>query len=235
MLTCITWAFTCLVAWCLAIPQKQTKLESTFSASISYRRVILRTQGCVSVLTKSIMKIPKQFILLILCIAMGIGLSSCGGARTSLVVPTAVSTVESIPFGSLNLDRKKYEVLNTIEESATVIVEYSRTKVVIKDYNGQFRYVFQTMKDGSWYLDKFSGVATLGYFETEFKADSRGVPDGAEFARRVAISRIIAAASDYNADGVVEPLTVTSTDGTGSTITYTSTVKAKLIKIKTDL
>ena len=178
------------------------------------------------------MKPKKCLSLITLCITAGLTLSSCGGAK-SLVVPHAVSTVESIPFGQLNLKRDQFNIINTIQETASVQVKYSGSQITINDTDGTFRYQF-SFNQNCWRLDKFSGVATLGYFENEYNKRDNEVPDGGEFARRVAISRIITAARDYNADGVIEPITTTTTDGTGSTITYTTTVKAKLIKIKAD-
>ena len=179
------------------------------------------------------MNLKKCLPLVTLCIAAGLTLSSCGGAK-SLVVPHAVSTVESIPFGQLNLKRDQFNIINTIQETASVQVKYSGSQIIINDNDGSFRYQFSLDPKNGWQLDKFSGVATLGYFESEYNKSDNKVPDGGEFARRVAISRIITAARDYNADGVIEPITTTTIDGTGSTITYTTTVKAKLIKIKAD-
>ncbi len=171
--------------------------------------------------------------LMVLASVLMLLATSCKGGTKALVIPHAVSTASAVPLSSLNLTRANYEVINTVSETADVYVTYGKDRISINDPMGSFSYDFKYNKDkGSWSLDKFSGAASLGYFETEYKAAEITVPDGEEFARRVAISRLIGQLQNYNADCILEPITRCITSGTGKTITYTCTVSAKFIKIK---
>ena len=161
-------------------------------------------------------------------------LSSCAGGRSYLVIPRAVSTASAVSVDDLNLTSGQYDVLNTITETASVICEYKNKRIRITSGDNDFAYVFSLGKDGFWTLSAFSGAASLGYFTSDLNASLTEVPDGEEFARRVAMARIIRAAKDYNADGVVEPVVISRVNNAGhNKVEFSSTVSAKLISIKT--
>lgn len=159
-------------------------------------------------------------------------LTSCSGSRSYLVIPHAVSTASAVSVDNLNLSKGDYEVLNTITETASVICEYKNNIIRITSGDNDFAYVFSKGKDG-WTLSAFSGAASLGYFTSDYQHNRAEVPDGEEFSRRVAMARIIRAAKDYNADGVVEPVVISRVNNIGKNkVEFISTVSAKLISIK---
>lgn len=159
-------------------------------------------------------------------------LGSCGTGRSYLVIPHSVSSASAVTVDNLNLTKGDYEVLNTITETASVISEYKGDQIKIYADNGDFSYVFSLSKTG-WVLSSFSGAASLGYFASDLENRLNVVPNAEEFARRVAMARIIRAAKDYQADEVVEPVVISSANNIGKNkIEYVSTISAKLISIK---
>ena len=162
-----------------------------------------------------------------------LGVTSCSSGRNYLVIPHSVSSASAVTIDNLNLSKGDYEVLNSITETASVLCEYSGKQIKISGDSGAFAYIF-TLKDGGWILTYFTGAASLGYFTSDLKENESTIPNAEEFARRVAMARIINAAKDYQADGVVEPVIISSANNVGkNTIEYVSTVTAKLISIKT--
>lgn len=161
------------------------------------------------------------------------GLQSCGGGRRYLVVPHSVSTASSVSVDDLRLTPGDYEVLKSVSESASVICEYRKDEIRVISGDGEFSYKFKLNKVGTWYLKSFSGAAALGYFTSDYENKPSDIPNPEEFARRVAMSRIIAMARDYNADAVIEPICVTRASNVGKQkVEYNCTVTAKLIEIK---
>lgn len=165
-------------------------------------------------------------------ILLALVLQSCGSSRKYLVVPHSVSTASTVAAKDLKLQEGQYEVLRTITETASVICEYKGSSIILTSGEGDFRYTFTLTKDG-WILSKFVGAASLGYFSSDFQAQETEVPNAEEFARRVAMARIIRAAKDYEADAVVEPIVVSNvTNLNTNKIEITSIVSAKIIVIK---
>lgn len=157
-------------------------------------------------------------------------LASCGGAR-NLVVPRAVSTANAISMGSLNLKKGDYEILNNVTETASVIVKYSKNKLKITSSDGDFIYLFKYDLKTGWTLDKFRGTATFGYLLQDVN-ESAALPSAEEFARRVAISKLIDVIKDYGADGALEPIVTTRVSNGGSgEVEYHATASAKIVKI----
>ena len=162
-------------------------------------------------------------------------LHSCGGGRSYMFIPHSVSSASAVTVENLNLSKGDYDVLKTVTESASVVCEYKNSEIIITDGDGNFSYVFKN--DGltkGWSLERFSGMASFGYFTADHESTLTVVPSPQEFARRVAMSRIIETARDYNADGVIEPVTITKVENLShNKVEYTTTVSAKLIIIKT--
>ena len=160
-------------------------------------------------------------------------LTSCGGGRKYLVVPHSVSTESSVSVSDLKLEPGQYEVLSSITETASVICEYKGTEIKVSSSDGSFQYIFELRND-AWILAKFSGAADFGYFTSDYNARVTQIPNAEEFARRVAMARIIRASKDYQADAVIEPVVISNvTNLSKNQIEITSTVTAKLISIKT--
>lgn len=177
-------------------------------------------------------KIYKLVSVVLLTFAALSILSSCGSQK-SLIVPRSVSTVEVIPVEALNLQKGGYDILASITETAAVIAEYGGNCLKIKDSNGEFSYTFLFDKNAGWILSKFSGTANFGYLLSDVKNDAQSLPDAEEFARRVAISRLIESVKDFGADGVISPIVTTRASNAGNKVVeYNATVTAKVIKIK---
>lgn len=177
------------------------------------------------------MNSKKSLIASVMLAAMAL-LSSCGSSQKSLVVPRSVSTVESVPVEALNLGKGNYEILQTVTETASVIAEYAGDKIRIKDSNGEFTYTFKFDSNKGWNLDKFSGIANFGFLLSDVQNNAESLPDAEEFARRVAIARLIEQVKDYGADGVIAPIVSTkATNAGGKSVEYQATVSAKIVKI----
>lgn len=159
------------------------------------------------------------------------GLASCGTTRNYLVIPHSVSSASAVTVDDLNLSKGDYDVLKSITESASVICEYNGSSIKISS-DDEFSYTF-TLSSSGWSLSRFQGAASLGYFTSDLENHPSEIPNGEEFARRVAMSRIIRAAKDYQADGVIEPVVISIANDIGrNKVEYISTVSAKLISIK---
>ena len=156
--------------------------------------------------------------------------SSCSGVR-NLVVPLAVSTADAIPAAALNLVKGDYDILASVTETASVTAKYSGTALTITSGDGDFSYYFSYDKKIGWSLRKFSGTATFGYLQSD-AASPEEMPEAEEFARRVAIARLIEAVKDYGADGVLEPIVTTRASNAGNNkVEYQASVTAKIVKI----
>jgi len=159
-------------------------------------------------------------------------LSSCGGAK-NLLIPHSVSTAPVTTIHDLSLKEGQYDILRTVSESASVRCEYKGNTINIYSGDGEFSYKFKFDDKKGWRLASFDGAADLGYFATDIEEVASEAPRPEEFSRRVAMAKIIKAVSDYSADGIIEPITVTNSANVGSrTVEYTSTVRAKLVVVK---
>lgn len=157
-------------------------------------------------------------------------LASCSGTR-NLVVPHAVSTADAIPATALNLKKGDYDILNTISESASVTAKYSGKSLKVTSGDGDFSYFFAYNAKSGWSLKSFSGSANFGYLLNENSCMDE-MPQAEEFARRVAIAKLIEQVKDYGADGVLEPIVTTRVSNAGhNTIEYQATATAKIVKI----
>lgn len=159
--------------------------------------------------------------------------TSCSGSK-NLVVPHAVSIAQSIPVSALNLEKNEYQILKTITETSSVTVEYHGSSIRIKSGDGDFQYIFEYDSKNGWSLNKFSGIATFGYLASDSN-NHVDIPDAEEFARRVAVAKIIEQVKDYNADGVIDPVVTTQAFNSGNrTVEYKAIVTARIFKLKTN-
>lgn len=173
----------------------------------------------------------KRFALLLAATSI---LASCGGNKT-IVIPHAVSSSEAISLKDLNLKRGDYNVLSTISESATVSCTYKSEEIIIEGVDDGFMYKFKYDAKGGWRLDSYSGVVTLGYFVSDLTKEMSSIPNPEEFSRRIAAARLINAVKDYDADGIIAPVTTTMvSQADNKTAVFTTKVSAKLVKIKTN-
>lgn len=179
----------------------------------------------------------KILVIAIVAIFMG----SC--AR-NVIIPKAVNTVSTASYSDLNLNRADYEVINSISVDAAInCIVSSRGKVV--DVNGlndnfslHYVYVGFNKKKGpaSGWMCTFTGLMKLGFLGKDYVDDydpsTMYAPE--ILARRLAIYRAINMVKQEGGDGMIEPTISTNIEQIGNTITYKSTVTAKIIKIKTD-
>jgi len=175
----------------------------------------------------------KQFvkILMAMCV-MTLMLASCGGSR-NLLIPHSVSTAPVSTIRDLGLKPGEFDILKTVSETASVRCEYKGSTIKITSGDGDFSYKFEFDPKTGWELDSFQGAAELGYFSADLTEVENHAPRPEEFSRRVAMARIIKAVTDYNADGIVEPVLTTVSRNEGDrTVEYTSTVRAKLVVVK---
>ena len=170
-------------------------------------------------------------ILLVACVSP-LMLTSCGGSK-NLLIPHAVSTAPVSTIHDLGLKPGQFDILKTVTETASVRCQYKGNTIKITSGDGEFSYKFQFDKNKGWELASFQGSAELGYFSTDLTEVETEAPRPEEFSRRVAMSRIIKAVTDYSADGIVEPVVTTVSRNAGDrTVEYTSTVRAKLVVVK---
>lgn len=174
----------------------------------------------------------KKIILASAILAAVTLMTSCGGQK-NLIIPRAVSSADAISVGALNLQKGDYDILNTVTETASVTATYSRTSLKLTSGSGEFSYQFKFDKSIGWTLTSFHGTATFGYLlqDASYRIE---LPNAEEFARRVAIARLIEIVKDYGADGVLEPIVTTRASNAGKNIVeYQATVTAKIVKIHT--
>ncbi len=149
--------------------------------------------------------------------------------------PRAVNTLNSVTLDELHLQRKDYEILNTITADATVIYEGNSQSMTIKEEKGEFSIVLTwNQNTGKWDKTDFDGIARLGYLSNDY--DNLNISYNPEdMARNIAIYRLINISKSMGADGVIAPVISTNAEKTGRyQITFKTTVEAKAIKLKTD-
>ncbi|MDE6012988.1 MAG: hypothetical protein K2G91_09695 [Prevotella sp.] len=175
----------------------------------------------------------KKIILASAILAAVTLMTSCGGQK-NLIIPRAVSSADAISVGALNLQKGDYDILNTVTETASVTATYSKASLKLTGGNGDFSYLFKFDTSNGWTLTSFHGTATFGYLLQDASYNAEDLPSAEEFARRVAIARLIEAVKDYGADGVLEPIVTTRASNTGkNAVEYQATVTAKIVKIHT--
>ncbi len=175
----------------------------------------------------------KSFILITILGALA--LSSCKLA----IVPKAINTINSVSLEELNLERKDYKVLNTITAEASVVYTQFGNTITIADANGEFALTYKrrySWRSGYyWEYKSFRGIARYGFLANDYgKTDSYSDISPEQMARSIAIYRLINACKVAGGDGVIEPIVSTNVGQQGRSITFKTTVSAKIIKINTD-
>lgn len=174
----------------------------------------------------------KHAMLGVASLVLAFTLGSCKGSQ-NVIVPRAISTANAIPAAGLNLQKGQYEILAAVTETASVTVNYGGNSLKINSGDGEFSYTFNQDKNGTWFLTKFSGTANFGYLSSEVHPNA-GMPMAEDFARRVAISRLIDQIKDYGGDGALEPIVTTRASNAGhNKVEYQATATAKIVKIHT--
>ncbi len=170
---------------------------------------------------------------------------SMAACKSASIIPLAKNTVNSVDFSELNLERGDYQVLNTITADASVTYTQKGKKVTIAATDGDFTLEFEETevktgpgmfapKEKKLLLQEHSGVIRLGYLTNDdANGDVTYLNNPEDLVRRLAIYRLINMAKEQGADGVIEPLISTNVEQVGRrAIVFTTTVSAKLVKIK---
>lgn len=160
-----------------------------------------------------------------------IGFTSCGPQKV-MVLPTAINTVNSVNLMELNLDRADYEILDRITSEASITYKETNGKVKLNDDSGECEVTY-LKTDLGLQMEKFSGFFKMGYLHNDYGTVNYNNPE--EFARRLAIYRLINAANEMGADGIVEPIISTNVDNLGKkSYIIKTTVSGKIVKLKTE-
>lgn len=174
----------------------------------------------------------KKIVTLLPISLIMLALASCGGQK-NIIVPRAVTTADAFPASALNLQKGDYDILSSVTETASITATYSSKALKIVSSDGEFSYFFKFNDKTGWYLEKFSGTANFGYLLQDTNGGAE-MPGAEEFARRVAIARLIDVIKDYGADAALEPIVTTRTSNVSSRVVeYQATATAKIVKIHT--
>lgn len=169
----------------------------------------------------------KKFIFI--SIITAVCLSSCG--PTKKMIPQAVNTINTASLEVLNLERKDYEILNTITAESFIIYRQKSGSYEITSPDDGFSVEYTYGKMG-WKC-KFSGIFKVGYFSGDAPSGMTELhPE--DVARGLAIYRAINIAKQEGADAVIAPTISTNVEQTGKDVLYKSIVTAKLVKLKTN-
>lgn len=176
----------------------------------------------------------KKLFVALVC---AFSLASCGVR----LIPESVNTINRAQLSDLNLERKDYEVLNTLTADATVVCrDISAKKREISDMNGEFSVKWKKMikgvfrKSPIWICKDFQGILRTGALY-DLPANTANHADPLDMAQRLALYRLINQAQQEGADAILEPAYTIALEQTGRRqVVYKATVTAKIIKIKTD-
>lgn len=176
----------------------------------------------------------KQFInttsLLIALLAVA---SVCEAKRYPSIIPTAMSTVNSVTLEELNLKHgTDYTILNTVSVDGIVVVRSSRNDITVKEVNGEFTIEYSYDSDGDCEIT-CDGIARFGFLNNDYENATLS-RNPMHVARNLAIYRLINASKVAGADGIIEPVISTNVEQSGRDIIFKTTASAKLIRIVAD-
>ena len=180
------------------------------------------------------MKTYSKFFNVSIVILAILLLSSCSIQKTQ-VVPTALSSVtKTVSIKELNLTKDAYQIINTETAEAVIIYEESRSgDFEIKEANGEFSLEFEKDDKTQTFDIEYSGVVKCGYLSDNDRGINYNNPQPADFAKGLAAYRLINSVQEQGADGIIEPIITMKVGQEGRKIIFTTTISAKLIKIKT--
>lgn len=192
------------------------------------------------------MKTTKSFVQHFVLLAVAIitiSLSSCSSKR---IIPTAINTVNAVHLSELNLERKDYNVLNTITAEAVVKARMSMGERIITEANDEFTITYTEKKQGflskifnpgekvEGYDVKCKGIIKFGYLSNGYARESISEMSAEEIAIRTAKYRLINLAQQNGADGIIEPIISTNIEQIGKEIVIKTVAQGKPIILKND-
>lgn len=164
-------------------------------------------------------------------------MSSCSIQRTPqyTVIPTAVSSVsKTVYIEELNLTKDAYQIINTETAEAVIIYEKGRGgDFKITEQNNEFSLDFDRDDETQTFEIDYSGVVKCGYLSANDRGIDYSDPHPADFAKGLAAYRLINSVQEQGADGIIEPIVTMKVGQDGKKIIFTTTISAKLVKIKT--
>jgi predicted RNA-binding protein with PUA-like domain/uncharacterized protein YbjQ (UPF0145 family) len=156
------------------------------------------------------------------------------------------STINTVTFSQLELERDDYEILRTVTATATLNVTMNMGVMEIREENNEF-----SLSISSSTKKLNSGVLKFGYLTNDIGRTSATVASGLlgkstqvvtyipqdpeEISRRLAKYRLINEAKALGADGIIEP--VISSDIAAiskNKVIIKTTASAKVLVLKTD-
>ena len=177
------------------------------------------------------------FMAVILCSMI---LASCSSSPRTYA-PYALSTVSSVSLPALqhSLERKDYEILDTIKAEAVVTVKVGRHLEVAAE-SGEFQNICLFGEDGHpvYNIQKSEGTVRAGFIDG-LNLPEIDLCDGSSMASNLAAYRLINEVKATDADGVVSPSLYVTADESGKgffsrTVTYKVVISAKLIKLNSN-
>ncbi|MBP5435738.1 hypothetical protein J6Z39_07955 [bacterium] len=175
----------------------------------------------------------KNNALLFIAAVFGLFLASCAAPRT--YAPHALSTVSTVSLPELqySLERKDYEILDTIKAAAVVTVTTSKEKSEIKA-EGEFLNICNISEAGDviYNVGESTGTLRAGFIDGLNLGELEPC-SGYSMASSLAAYRLINEVKTSGADGIVAPSLYVTAEESGETITYKVEISAKLIKLNT--
>ena len=183
------------------------------------------------------MKRTLKALNLTLVISVAIILCSCGVMKKKTqVLPVAVSSMSApISLDYLNLTKDSYQILKTETVESVVVYEevgMGAKTIRISEQNKEFELDFKKNETTGSYDIKYSGIVKVGYLSAYDNDVDYYEPKPAAFAKGLAAYRLINSVQDQGADGIIEPIVTMKVGQEGKKIIFTTTITAKLIKIK---
>lgn len=172
-----------------------------------------------------------------LILVIAIMLSSCNAPKKTTIIPAAVSSISNpVSLEFLNLTKDSYQIINTETVESVIVYEEkgsgpSKT-IKISENNDEYVLEFKKNSTTGEYDIKYSGIVKVGYLSEYDNDVDYCQPNPAAFARGLAAYRLINSVQDQGADGIIEPIVTMKVGQEGKKIIFTTTLSAKLIKIK---
>lgn len=175
----------------------------------------------------------KRIILSCIAVSAIMFITSCASNRRA-VIPQAVNSIKAVSFEELNLTNKDYIVLDRVEASARIEVEFDDNSWTAKDPDGTFELEVTKDPKTNNTTAEIKGVVRAGYLFSQngYKLDPEQPGD---LVLRMAIYRLINIVKEQGGDGIIEPVISTGVEETkrGSVVTYITTVSGKPVRLKT--
>lgn len=187
----------------------------------------------------------KKVCLFLTAAALCVSMTSClSSLPTTSITPVATNTINTVSFSELNLSREDYKILNTIEVSSVVTVNYqdnsNSTIIKITDDGGYSVELEKNKYSNIIMSSKSSGVLRAGFLTNDYSDVDYNNPEA--IARATAFSRLVGMAKEVGGDALIEPIVATNLEEKSTknpkdksrTFVYHTTASAKVVVIKAD-